>query len=324
MQLFAEQHIALTRTASLTVRAGRQEIAFGSGRLVGTGEGANIPTRFDGADAIFQTPRLRVDAFDTRPTASSGVADGAGQYRQQFWGVYATAPKQFGRTNGLDLYYLGFNSRRSLYDSGPGREERRSAGIRLFGQDGALDYNDEFTYQWGTFQSGEISAFALQTDHGVTQPKWPLSPRLGLRADLITGDKNPRDRDLQAFNPLFVAYNYFNQAAVAAPINILDIHPTLDLHPAHTVDVLLDWDFYWRESLQDGEYGPIGSGLLVAASGSKAKYIGSIPDVQVTWGADRHITLVAAYSRFFPGEFLRDNHFDHKVDYFTAWVDYKF
>ena len=176
----------------------------------------------------------------------------------------------------------------------------------------------------GIFGPGQINAYALQTDHGVTERRWPLSPRLGLRADLITGDKNPRDRDLQAFNPLFVAYNYFNQAAVAAPINILDVHPTLDLHPAHTVDVLLDWDFYWRESLQDGEYGPVGSGLLVAANGSKAKYVGSIPDFQVTWAADRHITLVAAYARFFPGEFLRDNHLNQKVDYFTGWVDYKF
>lgn len=134
VQLFADECLKLAPHASLTFRVGRQQMSFGSARLVGTGEGLNVLTRFDGARAIFQTGRWRIDAFDTRPTASSyGVADGAGQYKRLLWGAYATNPTQFGLTNGLDVYYLDFKSRREIYTSGTGPEERRTGGVRLFG-----------------------------------------------------------------------------------------------------------------------------------------------------------------------------------------------
>ena len=325
VQLFADGRTALSRQTSLTVRFGRQQMAFGSSRLVSTGEGINVLTRFDGARAILQTPRWRVDAFDTRPTASSyGVTDGAGQYKRLFWGVYGTNPTQFGRTNGLDLYYLDFRSRSEVYTSGTGPEDRQSGGFRLFGQNGAIDYNNEFTYQWGRFNGGSINAYAIQTDNGITAKRWHLSPRLGLRVDLATGDQNPKDHSLQTFNPLFVAPNYYNQASIAGPRNFLDVHPTLDLHPARTVDILVDWDFFWRESLKDGVYGPTGTGVITAANGSESKFAGSIPNLQVTWSVDKHISLLANYARFYPGGFLTDNHLTRKTDYFTTWMDYKF
>ena len=325
VQLFADGRLSLSARESLTFRVGRQQMSFGSARLVGTGEGLNVLTRFDGARAILQTDRWRVDAFDTRPTASSyGVADGAGRYKRLLWGAYATNPTQFGLTNGLDVYYLDFKSRSETYTSGTGAEERRTGGVRLFGQNGAIDYNNEFLYQWGSFNGGNINAYSIQTDNGVTAKHWHLSPRLGLRLDMATGDKDPTGRNLQTYNPLFVAPNYYNQSSLAGVRNFVDVHPTLDLHPAKTVDVLLDWDFFWRESLKDGLYGPTGAGVLAAANGSEAKFVGSTPDVQVSWNVDRHVSLLANYSRFYPGGFLRDNHLDKTVDYVTTWVDYKF
>jgi hypothetical protein len=194
---------------------------------------------------------------------------------------------------------------------------------KLFGQNGAIDYNNEFTYQWGRFNGGSINAYALQTDNGITAKRWCLSPRLGLRVDLATGDQNPKDHSLQTFNPLFVAPNYYNQSSIAGPRNFLDVHSTLDLHPARTVDILADWDFFWRESLKDGVYGPTGTGVVAAANGSEAKFAGSIPNLKVTWSVDKHVSLLANYARFYPGGFLADNHLTQNTNYFTTWVDYK-
>ena len=325
VQLFADGRLKLTPQDAVTLRVGRQQMSFGSARLVGTGEGLNVLTRFDGAHAILQTRTWRVDAFDTRTTASSyGIADGAAQYKRLLWGVYGTNPTQFGRTNGLDVYYLDFNSRSEIYTSGTGREERRTGGVRLFGQNGPIDYNNELIYQWGRFQGGDIDAYSIQTDNGITARRWHLSPRLGLRLDMATGDRNPADHGLQTFNPLFVAPNYYNQSSLAGVRNFVDVHPTLDLHPAKTVGVLLDWDFFWRESLKDGLYGPTGTGILAAASGSESKFVGSTPNAQATWNADRHVTLIADYARFYPGGFLKDSRLNKTVDYFTGWIDYKF
>ena len=325
VQLFADQTLDLTDADRLTLRVGRQEMAYGSSRLIGTGEGANTLVRFDGAHAILQTRAWRFDAFDTRPTASSyGIDDGAAQYKRLLAGMYATNPTLLGRANGLDLYYIDFLSRSEIYTSGVGPEDRRSAGTRVFGINGPVDYNTELTYQWGRFRGGNIVAYAIQTDNGITAKSLMLAPRLGLRTDFATGDQNPKDHDLQTYNPLFVAPNYYNQSSIAGPRNFVDVHPTLDLHPSHTVDVLLDWDFFWRESLKDGVYGPTGTGVTAPANGSEAKFAGSIPDFQVTWGIDRHLTLLSAFARFYPGKFLEESHLGAKTDYTTTWLDYKF
>ena len=97
-----------------------------------------------------------------------------------------------------------------------------------------------------------------------------------------------------------------------------------DQWPAKTVGVLLDWDFFWRESLKDGLYGPTGTGIVAAASGSESKFVGSTPNAQATWNTDRHVTLIADYARFYPGGFLKDSHLNKTVNYFTGWIDYKF
>jgi len=58
-------------------------------------------------------------------------------------------------------------------------------------------------YQWGSFGRGEIRGWMVASDTGYTFPSLPLKPRLGVKANIASGDEEPADQDLQTFNHLF-------------------------------------------------------------------------------------------------------------------------
>ena len=53
-QGFADIGLMVSSRRTLTLRVGRQEFEFGSGRLVDAREGANVRQAFDGVDAVFR------------------------------------------------------------------------------------------------------------------------------------------------------------------------------------------------------------------------------------------------------------------------------
>lgn len=64
--------------------------------------------------------------------------------------------------------------------------------------------------------------------------------------------------------------------------------------------------------------------LVRSGRNSTARYIGSQPQAQLQWNIDRHITFNAIYAHFFAGPFLKETGSAKDVDYFTAWMTYKF
>jgi hypothetical protein len=94
--------------SSLILRIGRQELAFGSGRMIDLVEGPNVPLSFDGFRLAWNSPVWQVDGFATRPVQiKPGVFDDPPQHDFAFWGVYAAHSLDQTRRTTLDFYYLG-------------------------------------------------------------------------------------------------------------------------------------------------------------------------------------------------------------------------
>ena len=134
---------------------------------------------------------------------------------QQLWGIYATRRLKDllpSLPNGaLDFYYLGYFNAAAAYNSGTGPELRHTIGTRFCGNidipGGLLDWNYEAMLQFGSFDSqrgkGSILAWRVGTETGYTLEPFFFSPRFSLRANVISGDHNANDANLQTFNPLF-------------------------------------------------------------------------------------------------------------------------
>ena len=323
-QLFLDVTPGRRGEESLTLRMGRQELFFGTQRLISVREGPNVRQSFDGFRLVYRGETVRIDGFAARPVATNRfVFDDGPDNTRALWGTYAVLPFPLLPHGNIDLYYLGLNRRTARFDQGTARELRHSVGTRLWRTAAPLDYNFEFLYQFGSFGDGAISAWTAASDTGYTFGSLPLRPRLGLRADVASGDDDPKRPDLQTFNPLFPKGAYFSEAGLIGPANFMDLNPCLDLHIGDHATFIVDWDFFWRESTRDGLYNnavvPIRSG-----KSSDARFVGSMPQAQFLWDIDRHLALVAIYGHFFAGEFLKESGPGKDVDYLTGWVTYRF
>lgn len=116
----------------VTMRVGRQELAFGTQQLISVGEGPNIRQAFDGATVVVQRSRWRADGFGTRYVSTeTGVFDDSSDTGRSVWGVYAVRSLAQDGTKGVDLYYLGYRRTAATFDQGLGRERRHSWGARF-------------------------------------------------------------------------------------------------------------------------------------------------------------------------------------------------
>jgi hypothetical protein len=323
-QAFFDVRAPWSQTDSLTFRVGRQELAYGSSRLISVRDAPNVHLTFDGVKSIFQIGAWRVDAFAVKPVRTKvGVFDDDPDPNQNFWGLYAVAPVSWIPGGHADLYYLGLERDEAHFDQGTAHELRHSVGSRIWGRKSGWDYNLEFVYQFGSFGSGDIQAWTAASDVGFTFEKTPLKPRLGLKANVTSGDNNPSNADLQTFNPLFPRGAYFGEPALIGPANHIDIHPSLDLSLVQNLLLSLSWDCFWRESTRDSIYGPAVN-LIQSGNTSNARYVGNQAEAMLEWRLDRHLTLTADYAHFFAGDFLKQTTPGKDVDYFSAWVTFRF
>lgn len=91
-QAFTDITIPLSDEGWVTLRAGRQELGYGIGRLIDPREGPNVHLGFDGAKAIVRWKEWEMDAFWTRLVETEPYEFDESTSDYQLWGVYLTGP----------------------------------------------------------------------------------------------------------------------------------------------------------------------------------------------------------------------------------------
>lgn len=314
-------------SGSLHVRVGRQELEYGSGRLLDVREGPNVRLSFDGFLVRTQLHTWQIDGLAMRPDEdNAGFFDNSPDHTVGFWGVYATG--QLPRKTGVDLYYLGQDRKDGAFERGTAHEVRHSLGARISkpiaADRPAWDFDDEAVWQFGTFGSANIRAWTVATETGYRIPTIALKPRFSAKADISSGD-HPATNTLGTFNPLYPKGNYFGVLATTGPgpVNFIDVHPHIELSIPHSVSVSGDWIFQWRQSLDDGVYAVPGF-LIRAADGSRARFVGHRPGTEIRWQANRHLWFQGDYGIFYAGRFLKETKPGRNLNYWALWAGYEF
>lgn len=321
---FLELSIPLGPGADLTLRGGRQELQFGSGRLVDVREGPNVRRTFDAARATVDVPGWRVDALAGQPRLTNpGVFDDEGNRDEALWGIYAVTGEDSLPFGGFDLYYLGFEDDAGTFAQGTARERRHSIGARHYGTGPGWDWNWEAIYQFGNFGDGDISAWTIASDTGFTFENRPWQPRIALSANIASGDNDPADPDLGTFNPIFPRGNYFSEAAVLGPRNFFNIHPFVTMRPTEAWSLTADMNFFWRLDTNDGVYSPAGQ-LIRGPSGSEERFVGSSISLTSEYALAENLNFTAIYTHFFAGDFIRETGPSEDIDFFELTLQFKF
>jgi hypothetical protein len=308
----------------LTLRPGRQMLSYGSERLIGTRYGPNVLRTFDGIKGFMDGDGWRVDGFYARPV-EPGLDDFDDKSHDELstWGLYSTIDLPVGGKSGLDAYYIGYDNEAAVFNQGTGSEERHTVGARFFGEAQDWDWNWEAMYQFGEFGNGDISAWSVASSTGYTFAHAPLSPRLGLKANIISGDDDPDDADLQTFNPLFPKGKYFGELSLIGPENLINFHSTLDLQLGDGWSLGGATVLYWRESTGDGIY-DVGGNLIRDDGGSDERFIGTQAEVALSYEYNRNLNAMISYSRFYPGAFIEDTGPSKTVDFVGAEMQVQF
>ena len=334
-QVFADLRLLPNTAWNPTLRVGRQILSLGDARLVSPVLGVNVQQAFDGVRLLagalpdqtnvpwqLTTFALRAVHHELGVLDDPVLDDG-----QQLWGAYGTwmsfQPQ-------VDIYYLGYERSQAEYFQGAGRELRHTIGVRLFSPpQQTIDYDHEFMYQIGSYGAGDISAWAVSLNAGYNWLETKLKPRLGLRADMITGDRNPSDPDLQTFNPLFLNAVYYGWPGSFTAANLMTLASSIRFTFPSQSFITLDYTAFWRQQQEEGIYAP-GQLLTVPPVPSNEeqvvidRFVGHQLAIIVDLKISRHVGALFTYNRFLTGPFLEAVSRANDRDYLRAHIIYQF
>ncbi|RAV29004.1 alginate export family protein [Sinomicrobium soli] len=289
----------------ITFRLGRQEVSYGSTRLISLRDAPNTRRSFDGIKVLFSEGNIKTDIFYLHAVVDkTGIFDDASSPDLRLFGAFsdiATAKEEMH----FNFYFLGFYNKNALFYDGAGTEKRYTIASRVFKNRGTWWYDLEGGYQFGSIGSRRISAWsiALATSYRFTSIKY--TPEIGLKADLISGDKDNTDKTQQTLNTMFGPGAYFGMAAPLAPSNLMDIHPDLKLRFSEKITLSCDYAFLWRYSRGEGIYRP-NMVPFFEHNDASSRYIGSQISGVFFYKANKHLSLLTGLSWFNTGEYLRE------------------
>ena len=304
-------------------RIGRQEMSFGSHRLITFREGPNTRLTFDAAILKYSNGYRKVDAFAISPVISQkGVFDDQ-SFKDLMVGIYAT--EKLTKKFSIDYYLLHFYSKRRQYNFVGGTENREVAGFRLFTENKKTNYEVEANYQFGKFNQLSIKAYGVSADvnHEIQPAKNMI---VGVAANYLTGDKRKNDDQLNTYNLLYSKPQY----GLAAPIgatNMITANPYMKLNPFKRTNAYVGVNFMWRQSSQDGTYSPAAVEVRPkpeSPNASSIKQLGKLIMLEVNYAFNTNFSISVDASKFFAGRYIKETGKGKDISYKSLKVSIKF
>jgi hypothetical protein len=166
----------------LTLRAGRQEVAYGSQRLISLRDSPNNRRSFDGVRALFKKNSIAVDIFYLHAVIDKiGIFDDTSSPDLKFWGAFADilVPK---KNVNLNFYYLGFYNSKSVLNADEGNEIRHTIGARIVKKTGSWRHDLESGFQFGSIAQTRIEAWSVASATSYHFSGLKFNPEIGLKA----------------------------------------------------------------------------------------------------------------------------------------------
>lgn len=318
-QLFGEYRLA----ARWKIHVGRQELGYGSHRLITFREGPNTRLAFDAAIIRHESAKRKIDVFTMSPVISvKGVFDDR-SYKDVLTGFYATE-KLLPHVLIVDYYALNFQSERRKYNYTAGNDNRYIAGVRAVSAARTLNYEIELTYQFGRFGNQAVNAYSVCADLSYAVPE--KKAVIGIAGNYASGDKSNNDGRLNTYNALFSKPPYGLTAGIGAA-NIVTGNPYLKLTANKRSSLYAGAYFMRRQSADDGMYTPGGTEVrprFGAPMAAVDKRIGTLLSIETNYTLSGHFSCAVDASHFFAGAFIRQTGKGKDIDYLALKVSYKF
>jgi hypothetical protein len=307
LNLFIDSKLFSINDNPVYARLGRQELVYGSQRLISTNDFANNLPRFDMAKVFYRSSSLDVDFFTGRPVIPQDWELGIEDHNRWFtgvWGTYKPKPGTF-----LDAYYL------NMYNSTPGTiaGERKVAGVadintlgsRFTGRaaSGFL-WDFEGAEQLGHWSNQSIVAGMLDAYVGWNFKNMAWNPTVWLGYDFASGGSNTGGVR-GTFNQLFNFGHYYSALIdIFGRQNIQDLNMQVYAYPTRWWLMGLQAHVLRLANDRDALYNYAGVVERIDKTGRAGGNVGTclapISNFHLTDRQDIFIT----YTHFFKGSYI--------------------
>ncbi len=308
----------------LTLRVGRQELKYGSQKVISNLDWSEIGRSWDGLRLMYRGEGFVTHLFLTR-ISEKFLVDGQDE-SQDFLGLYNTIDAGEGRK--VDIYILFRRNQDAdviMDEEGKGGHEQLwMLGGRFAGKADGFDFEAEAGWQLGDRAGDDIRAWMFELRGGYTFEDVDWKPRIGAAWIFASGDDDPGDGDWNTYDQLYTfGHYYLGYTDRVGRRNISSPEINLDLTPAPGVNLSVDYHLFWLDKEEQGLFNA--GGMLIRAGDSHAdSFVGSDLDVHVKAKLSKNVVLWAGWSHFFAGEFLDDTGSDDDADFFFIQVTVDF
>lgn len=326
LNLFMDVKLAEAQGGKAYVRVGRQELTYGSQRLISSLDWVNTRRTFQGVKAFWQTPKFNLDTFWVRPMVTEAQEFDQWQKKQDFVGLWGTYKPKKG--DAFDLYFLSLLDDRGMYMGQGGvlgNSVIHTIGSRYVGTYQRFMYELEGMYQFGKYSNQDISAGAIAAGAGYRIPL-PLNPQFWLRYDYASGDDNLGSGGTRnTFNHLFPFGNYYmGWMDRVGRQNIHDFNAQFSFHPQRWLTFLTQYHRFYLASKTDFLYNAGGAATLRDPTGAAGSHVGDEIDLRFNIHVDRHQDVLVGYSKLWAGDFMKATRPGVNPDLFYVQYNFRF
>ncbi|MGI4827989.1 MAG: alginate export family protein [Janthinobacterium lividum] len=289
--------------------AGRQELKFGSERVVGISDWTNNSRTWDGFDARIGG-RNKVDLFSTSVVGvhpSSLDKHGAGL---TFHGAYGNITTWIPKTH-VEPYVLlrtvrGVSSHQHII----GNEVETTFGFEVEGVLPAhFDYEVNASLQRGSYSNDSIHSGQSFGKVSYLLSSVPWKPRLGGEYDYATGNSARNAYRIGTYDQQYPSnHNAFGLTDLFGYQNIRQERLNLDLGPTKNLSLLIQGEFLNLVNTHDNLYASGATTTIAAPTGGfRSDAIGSGIDFSSKYVFKNYLVANLGVGHVFPGGLLLEN-----------------
>ena len=324
-QGYLDLHFKAARVP-VSLISGRQELKFGSERLVGISNWTNNSRTWDGFTGKFGAAN-NVTLFSTsvvtvHPTSLD--KHGAGL---TFHGAYASLATWVPHVHLSPFVFVravrGVTSQQSL----KGNELETTFGTELEGKlPHGFDYLANAALQRGSFSNDQIHSGQALAKLSYTAHKLPWAPRLGGEYDYATGNPHTNAYRISTFDQQYPSnHNAFGLVDLFGYENIIQKRLNLDLAPSKKLSVLLQSGTLNVASRRDNVYSGSGSTTVKApTAGFATSDIGQEFDASARYLLPHNAVATLGLGHLFPGQLMVANSHGASLTLAYFGLDYHF
>jgi hypothetical protein len=308
LNLFADLKVLTLYNKPVYFRAGRQELLYGSQRLISPLDWANTRRTFQGLKLFWQNEKLSLDAFCVQPVVPSANSFASVNYEQLFTGLWGTYRPTKGEI--VDLYYLNLDDVSHIYSGRSGVKGAlnvSTVGSRWYGDRNNWLWDTEAMLQFGSYSNQGILAKAYTMGGGYRFSKIPTTPQFWVYYDTASGDPDPGNNSVhRTFNQLFpFGHYYFGMTDLVGRQNINDVHADFAFFPTRWITAFAQYHVLRLDSPKDALYNSAGVATRQDITGRSGSDVGEVLTGIINFTLDKHQNVLVQYSHLYAGDYLR-------------------